>query len=67
MWLCLKAGPEPGMKFLKPPISKSDDSAGSWVSFSWLPRWLLISSMSEQAGKECGCECLNGGWEAFLH
>lgn len=29
MWLCLKAGPEPGMKFTELPISNSDDSEGS--------------------------------------
>lgn len=29
MWLCLKAGLKPGMKFIKLPMSNSCDSEGS--------------------------------------
>ena len=63
MWVCLKAGLQPGLKFIKPPISNLDDREGSGLLVSWPSRWFLAPSASEEAGKECGCVCLNGGWE----
>ena len=66
MWVCLKTGLQSDLKFIKPPISSSDDREGSWLLVSWSSRWFPVLSTSKEAGKECGCMCLKGAWEVSL-
>lgn len=67
MWFCLKAGFQLGMRFIKPPMSDPDDSEGSFGSGSACsPDDFLCRALAKEAGKECGCLCLGGGWGVLL-
>ena len=51
MWFSLKAGPEPGMKFIKLHISNSDDSEGSLALGHLVIQMLLYRALGSRMGK----------------